>query len=294
MKEHNIPRLDLTTINPEARENIETIGHDLAVFDDFGGVPVFEYPSRINLAVLSLCLSGEASASINLKEYTFRTNDMLILMPGQIVQRHGESDDFTGCAFAISTDFVKNSLLGIQQFLPVFLRLKDDPCLRLNPDEVVRILEYHSFLRQKMRQKSHRYQREIALSLLHALFFDIAPIFDQHQPVCPKPQTRKDELFELFIRTVGEHYKQQRSVAFYADKLCLTPKHLSNVIKELTGKSASQWIDDYVVLEAKTLLKSTNLTILQISEELHFANQSFFGKYFKQHTGLSPMRYRRS
>ena len=61
-----------------------------------------------------------------------------------------------------------------------------------------------------------------------------------------------------------------------------------------TGKSASQWIDDYVVLEAKTLLKSTNLTILQISEELHFANQSFFGKYFKQHTGLSPMRYRRS
>ena len=117
MKEHNIPRLDLTTINPEARENIETIGHDLAVFDDFGGVPVFEYPSRINLAVLSLCLSGEASASINLKEYTFRTNDMLILMPGQIVQRHGESDDFTGCAFAISTDFVKNSLLGIQQFL---------------------------------------------------------------------------------------------------------------------------------------------------------------------------------
>lgn len=154
MKEHNIPRLDLTTINPEARENIETIGHDLAVFDDFGGVPVFEYPSRINLAVLSLCLSGEASASINLKEYTFRTNDMLILMPGQIVQRHGESDDFTGCAFAISTDFVKNSLLGIQQFLPVFLRLKDDPCLRLNPDEVVRILEYHSFLRQKMRQKS--------------------------------------------------------------------------------------------------------------------------------------------
>lgn len=294
MKEHNIPRLDLTTINPEARENIETIGHDLAVFDDFGGVPVFEYPSRINLAVLSLCLSGEASASINLKEYTFRTNDMLILMPGQIVQRHGESDDFTGCAFAISTDFVKNSLLGIQQFLPVFLRLKDDPCLRLNPDEVVRILEYHSFLRQKMRQKSHRYQREIVLSLLHALFFDIAHIFDQHQPVRPKPQTRKDELFELFIRTVGEHYKQQRSVAFYADKLCLTPKHLSNVIKELTGKSASQWIDDYVVLEAKTLLKSTNLTILQISEELHFANQSFFGKYFKQHTGLSPMRYRRS
>ena len=81
---------------------------------------------------------------------------------------------------------------------------------------------------------------------------------------------------------------------FCVRKRCILPKHLSNVIKELTGKSASQWIDDYVVLEAKTLLKSTNLTILQISEELHFANQSFFGKYFKQHTGLSPMRYRRS
>ena len=77
MKEHDIPHLDLTTIDTETRENIETIGHDLAVFDDFSRVPVFEYPSRINLAVLSLCLSGEASASINLKEYTFRTLSLI-------------------------------------------------------------------------------------------------------------------------------------------------------------------------------------------------------------------------
>ena len=294
MKEHNIPRLDLTTINPEARENIETIGHDLAVFDDFGGVPVFEYPSRINLAVLSLCLSGEASASINLKEYTFRTNDMLILMPRANRPATRRERRFYRLRIR-HIDRFRQKLAAGNPAVPARFSATQGRSVpapesgRSRPDTGVPLVPP-----AENEAESHRYQREIALSLLHALFFDIAHIFDQHQPVRPKPQTRKDELFELFIRTVGEHYKQQRSVAFYADKLCLTPKHLSNVIKELTGKSASQWIDDYVVLEAKTLLKSTNLTILQISEELHFANQSFFGKYFKQHTGLSPMRYRRS
>jgi AraC-like DNA-binding protein len=81
-------------------------------------------------------------------------------------------------------------------------------------------------------------------------------------------------------------------VGFYAKKLCMAPKYLSAVIKEKTGKSAFEWINDYVILEAKSLLKSTNMTIQQISDELNFANQSFFGKYFKRLAGMSPKSYR--
>ena len=94
------------------------------------------------------------------------------------------------------------------------------------------------------------------------------------------------------MKTVFLHYKQERSISFYAEKLCLTPKYLSSVIKQATGKLAGTWIDECVILEAKTQLKCSGKSIQQIAEELNFANQSFFGKYFKHHTGMSPSKYK--
>lgn len=107
------------------------------------------------------------------------------------------------------------------------------------------------------------------------------------------PKSRKEDLFERFIRAVSESYKEERSVSYYADKMFLTAKHLSTVVKEISGKTAGEWIDSLVVLEAKALLKSSEMSIQEIADELHFANQSFFGKYFKHHTGMSPKEYRR-
>ncbi|WP_288736647.1 helix-turn-helix domain-containing protein, partial [uncultured Parabacteroides sp.] len=99
--------------------------------------------------------------------------------------------------------------------------------------------------------------------------------------------------FGLFMQTVLENYKQERSVAFYADKLCVTAKYLSLISKEVSGQPAGNWIDEYVILEAKTLLKSSQMSIQEIADSLNFANQSFFGKYFKHHTGISPKEYRK-
>ena len=93
---------------------------------------------------------------------------------------------------------------------------------------------------------------------------------------------------------VSNNYKQNRSVSFYADRLCLTAKHLSSVVKEVSGKTAGEWIDNFVILEARALLKSSDMSIQQIAEHLNFANQSFFGKYFKHFIGMSPKAYRRS
>lgn len=97
-----------------------------------------------------------------------------------------------------------------------------------------------------------------------------------------------------FMDLIRTHYKEHRGAEFYADKLCLTPKYLTKVIKENSGKSANDWIDDYVVLEAKALLKSTNMTIQQISDELNFPSQSFFDKFFKRHVGVSPKEYKKN
>jgi AraC-like DNA-binding protein len=93
--------------------------------------------------------------------------------------------------------------------------------------------------------------------------------------------------------TYGKIYSidEERELKFYADRLNLTPMHLSKVVKAASHKSANEWINDHVILEAKALLKSTSMTIQQISEELHFPSQSFFGKYFKRCTGISPREY---
>ena len=87
--------------------------------------------------------------------------------------------------------------------------------------------------------------------------------------------------------------KQERNVSFYAKQLNITPKYLSSVVKEVSGKTAARWIDESVILEAKTLLKYSGMSIQEIAYHLNFSTQSFFGKYFKQHTGTSPSRYKR-
>ena len=104
--------------------------------------------------------------------------------------------------------------------------------------------------------------------------------------------SRNEEIFDKFYELVKEHCKKERSVNFYAQKLYITAKHLSTMVKKVTGKTAGNWIDGYVILSAKVMLRSSDLTIQEISQQLNFSNQSFFGKYFRQHVGMSPSDYR--
>ena len=107
-----------------------------------------------------------------------------------------------------------------------------------------------------------------------------------------KGTTRQEEIYTAFLEYLGDNYKMARDIGFYADKLCITAKHLSEVVKEVSGKTALEVIEDYVLTESKALLLSTTMTIQEISDELNFPSQSVFGKYFKRLTGMSPKAYR--
>lgn len=132
---------------------------------------------------------------------------------------------------------------------------------------------------------------KIVRLLAQAFFYGLYDA-QQSQQKTNDDKPKQEVLFDAFFNLILQHYKDSREVRFYADKLYLTPKYLSTVVKQLTGKTALEWINDYVILEAKSLLKSTNKSIQQISEELHFPSQSFFGKYFKRLVGISPKAYR--
>ena len=107
-----------------------------------------------------------------------------------------------------------------------------------------------------------------------------------------KGSNRQDDIYAAFLDAVGNNYKKERELGFYANQLCITAKHLSYVVKEVSGRTALDIIEDYVITEVKALLLSTNMTIQQISDYLNFPSQSVFGKYFKRLTGMSPKAYR--
>lgn len=106
-----------------------------------------------------------------------------------------------------------------------------------------------------------------------------------------KPSSRKLNYVQTFLRLVRTHHKRERAIGFYADKMFISPKYLSLIIKEATGRSAAEWIDQYVLQEAKNLLRYSGKNVQQIAYELNFTNQSSFGKYFKHLTGVSPTQF---
>ena len=296
MENDIIPQIDISCVQELKLREIDFIDNDFAIFDDASEIPMYDsYPNRINAAILAVCLKGHAKVAINLKEYDLETSSLLMTLPDQIIQNIGASDDYSGIFIAVSPQFIDRTFTQMKELLPFMFYIKEHPCVPLNESELNCMIEYHSFLWKKVKMKDNIYRREIAKGILSAMFYDIHNFCRKHMPMEGyHPKTRMEELFEKFMHDVSSSYRMERSVTFYANKLCLTPKHLSGVVKEVSGKTAGEWIDDFVILEARALLKSSEMSVQEIAEYLHFANQSFFGKYFKHYVGMSPKEYRRS
>ncbi len=283
------PKIDFFSLSEQLPK--ESIGDDFILMNDISAVPLFDYPTKVDYAVSSICLKGRVEGTINLKPISISENDISVVLPDQIVQYSYISDDFSGLVFVMSKRFNDNLELSIKDSIPVMFYLKENPVIHLVTDEIEHLLKYYDILLHTVRMTHNTNRLEIVRLLVQALFYSLNN-FQQIREISGVPKSKREGLFDTFYELVLAHYKESREVGFYAEKLCLTPKYLSTVIKEKTGKSAFDWINDYVMLEAKSLLKSTNMTIQQISGELNFANQSFFGKFFKQHTGVSPKEYR--
>ena len=135
------------------------------------------------------------------------------------------------------------------------------------------------------------YHESVRHSFL-SVIYDAALMFHKHSSIAQVRLNRKEELASSFLNLLAESFKKERSVQYYADALSITPRHLSVVVKEVTGKTAGELIDDVVIKEAKSLLSQPEMNVALTAQILEFSNQSFFGKFFKHHTGVSPSEYR--
>ena len=267
------------------------IDEDLFLFNNPLLLPAFDYPVKMDIPLTVLCSRGTIKVSVNLKDYTIEAPAIFIVVSGKIVQYKSVSDDFSGFFMLMSKKFLTDLLSGPRERLPIFLSVLDSPLVQLTNEDLASVNDFYLMLQKEIRQTMNPYRLETVRHLVQAMFYSTGYKF--HKTGESSNKTKHEILMEEFINLVKAHYRKEREVGFYAMKLKLTPKYLSKLIRDNSDKSVNEWINDYVLLEAKALLKSTNMTIQQISDELNFPSQSFFGKYFKRLVGASPKEYRK-
>jgi AraC-like DNA-binding protein len=273
-------------------DKVYFVGNDFFLIDNPVIVSAFEYPFKVDVNVVILCTNGYMKGRINMKPYALQASSITVVSAGQILQCEHISGDFSGFFIIMSEQFGNYLMENMQERLSLRLAFTNNPCLPLDKLDMESMMDYYDLLKKTRRIEDLSVRKEMVKHLTLAFYY--ALIYQSHILSGNAQRSRQGLLLDRFTGLVQENFREQRDVKFYADQLCLTSKHLSKVIKDNSGYSAGEWIDNHVVLEAKALLKSTNMTIQQISDELHFPSQSFFGKYFKRVTGMSPRGYRGS
>lgn len=264
----------------------------IAVFDNLDNFPIGKFPIRLNMALMICCTGGSANVEINLKSFSISEGEIMLVQNRQIVEATSR-DNFKCFAIAVSPVFMESVAPLREKIMNIFLRVADSPVIAINREEMQELKEFYDFIVKRVNKPDTSLNKtEIVHGLCYSVLFTLGGILNSHISFEPKKVTRKEEILNHFLDLLEKNYYKEKSVSFYADKLYINPKHLTNVVKELTGKTAGAWIDNYVILEAKMLLKTTSLSVCQIAQKLNFANQSFFGKYFKHHVGMSPASYR--
>jgi len=271
-------------------EVVDAIDNDIILLDKPVISSAFQYPFKVDVSTSIICIKGTTEGSINLVPYKTSGPYLITILSGQIIEYKSISEDFSGLFIVMSSKFTENLMPYAAERLPLSFSVRDKPVIPLDEEALEVMMTYFEMIKRVIQVKNHPYRIETVRHLTLAFFYGAGALL--HQIDDNRKQTHYEKLFEKFLNLVQTHYKEQRGLEFYAGKLCITPKHLTKVIKSVSNKSPNEWIDEHVTLETKALLKSTNMTVQQISDELNFPSQSFFGKYFKRVTGMSPRDYK--
>ena len=256
---------------------------------------IFRFPSRLNALIIGVGTEGETSLTSNLQEFRLKKDSLFIFSPKHILQVQS-NNRFKAHLIVIAPDFLKRINIDTKRMMPLFLQFGSLPCMELTQAESQSLRSFISMVEQELKGSETDFSSEIIGGLIAATIYKVGDILThyltEHPEVDSPIHNRAEEDFRQFTELLGEHYKHERSVGFYARQLCITPKYLTTLIKRISGKSVSEWIDNYVILEAKTLLKYSNMSVQEIAYYLNFPNQSFFGSYFKRNAGMSPSQYK--
>ena len=247
---------------------------------------------KLEDACIFFCHSGEARIEIDLLEYDITPNTQIIFLPNSIINYSYASPDLSISYITFSNAFFQEATVRLN---PSFFHfLKENPVVTLPVERTRTINGLIIALEDLYKDKENCFRLQILRNYIQSFLLDIYDkthrIFEQNRP---EGISRQEELFKRFIQLIHKHCLNQREVSFYAQKMFITPRYLSAITQAVAGETAKNIIDKHVILEIKVLLESTDLSIQEIANRLQFPDQSFFGRYFKKHTSISPQYYRR-
>ncbi len=271
------------------------IGHDIVLSDDLRRILQPEGPKKMTFILVVLCIEGTARYTVDTQEHKIGKNDIVIISERHVVDAYTVSHDWKGLCMLMSVNFFYQAMQGVRDMSTLFLFSRNYPQVHLSQREANIFSDYFYLLQKKTADTRNHFRREVAQTLFLAMFYELSDVILRVQESTGHRQkSRTTEIFTNFIKLVEANYKSERRVGWYAGELGITPKYLSEIVREMSKRTPNEWIDSCVTLELRLLLRNTDKSIKEIADELGFSNQSFLGKYFKEHVGMSPSQYRKS
>lgn len=292
----------MNTIEKISVSQLKNIGLEMSVLDDdiilSNNIEIknkiFDTPCRLDGFVLLFCTNGEAEIQINFQEYKIHPRILVMNIPENVIFI-SNVNNLKVYPIVISSDFLKKMNIKMKDLMKLYVFAKKIPLVSLEYSEIMTLEKYY-FLLEDIILSNEEHKKAVLEGLVQSLISKLNSIIHRFQNNIPDSQSKKrnEEIFEAFIELLTRNEATERNLAYYADKIGITSNYLSKIVKEYTGRTAIEWIDEYLIFEAKTMIKHTQYTIQEIAYKLKFPSQSFFGKYFKRLTGMSPKQYKLS
>lgn len=265
------------------------------------GLGVLRHPCRFDGYLAFFCISGHLKVTINLTEFEVSENSLFINLPENIIRiswvEEASANDLDFVVIALTKDYMSGLKADMASLMDEGRILLDNPGMVLDDRERLVAGKYLRLVSSVLESDIH-YKKECMASLVSSLFYFAGGMVEKRvsreKAERQSGRSRDKTIFNRFRELVAAYHVRERGVAFYAGELCLTPKYLSRVVKSVSGRSAPEWIDAFVIMEAKNLLKYSDMPIKEVATRLNFSDNAAFYKFFKARTGVTPLKYRRS
>ena len=270
------------------------IDNDILILDEIANMPLPREPRRMQSLLLILCTKGSGQYTVDSVEHKVEAGDLIIVSQGRVIYDCSMSPDCRGMGIIISYDFFNETIKSVHELSSLFLFARTHPVFNLPNNRASFIRNTLIRMKEKMEESDNHFRREMTQTMFLTMVYELSNEIKDVQSQKDERNTRAEEIFTKFILLVENNFRTERRVSWYSEQLCISPKYLSETIKNVSKRTPNEWIDAYVTMELRMLLRNTQHSIKQIAQSLNFSNQSFLGKYFKEHVGMSPSEYRRS
>lgn len=267
---------------------------DILLIDEMANLPLPKEPRRMQCLLVGMCLKGSARYYVDTVEHVVEPGDLIIINQGRVTHDCTMTPDCRGIGIIIDYNFFKETIKSIHELSSLFLFARNHPVFRLPTERANFIRDTFFLIKDKISEPDNHFRRQMVQSLFLTMVYEMCNVIYTAQINNDECNTRAEEIFTKFLLLVEANFRTERRVGWYSEQLCISPKYLSETVKIVSKRTPSEWIDSYVTMELRMLFRNTQKSIKEIAQELNFSNQSFLGKYFKEHVGMSPSEYRRS